>query len=192
MTKAELFGRSTCKPIIFSPEMVRAILDGRKTQTRRVVEPQPSVTMITNPKTETTKQNTRTIITTGNGYSEASTSGRESEAFARKNVPRSIKRILWAVLEYKPGDVLWVKEAWCDIERFARLWLRVTDVRCERLHDVTRDDILAEGGELTKNGIVFQGLCFGEYWDEINGKKHPWESNPWVWVYTFERMERKI
>jgi len=119
---------------------------------------------------------------------------------------------------YKVGDVLWVREYYHPLsddiaiyevaetplkhhdsiewyyplfmpKRYARLFLRVTNVRCERLHEMTLEDLLAEGAEATSNGLAFGGLCFGEFWDRINGKKHPWESNPFVWVYEFERVK---
>lgn len=97
----------------------------------------------------------------------------------------------------------------------ARIFLKVTNVRCERLKDISFWDAINEGIEirlsdgseefrdyLAKNqGAEFFGNwgetyytspinSFESLWQLINAKKHPWESNPWVWVYEYERIER--
>ena len=86
-------------------------------------------------------------------------------------------------------------------KKFARLWLEVTEVRPQRLQEISREDAVAEG-------IFVNKMCYGQdtadfplrynaadafadLWDSINGKTHPWESNPYVWAYTFKRLEVK-
>jgi hypothetical protein len=83
----------------------------------------------------------------------------------------------------------------------ARLWLEITGVRVERLQEISEEDAQAEGclndvvfeyGYMT-GPIDYRGLYaverFEDLWNSINGKKHPWESNPWVWVIEFKRKE---
>lgn len=79
-----------------------------------------------------------------------------------------------------------------------RLWLRVTAVRPERLQDITTADAIAEGMTPTWEGQSAPGVPhkseidqFADLWDSINAKRgHGWDTNPWVWVYTFERAAR--
>lgn len=174
------------KPILFSTPMVQAILENRKTMTRRVIK----------------------------------LTGKWVESF---DLPKP---------KYEPGDILWVRETWCDVfgrleyradfsesklldriarygkviskwrpsifmpKEAARLYLRVTDVRVERLQDITEEDAKAEGIE-PRFSIQDQfssdiaRLRFSELWDDINGGRgYWWYTNPWVWVYSFERCEK--
>ncbi len=86
----------------------------------------------------------------------------------------------------------------------ARLFLRVKNVRVERLQAITEKDAIAEGcitfqdkldgGELLRGVTEFDLTArdaYADLWDSINGKKHPWASNPYVWVYEFMRRERQ-
>ncbi len=69
----------------------------------------------------------------------------------------------------------------------AREWLRVTDLKVERLQEISEEDCVAEG--ITT--VWPKNESCGEYvhlWNRINGKKHPWERNEWVVAYTFERI----
>jgi len=223
------------KPILFSTLMVKAILNGTKTMTRRVIKPQP----------------------VGDLWSCAdAVEGTFSYIDSAKGCDYVIRP------RYKVGDILYVRETWkfiqdegltsysvifkdgtkndClfdDLERIdkwdkyiykngwqspyympreaARLFLRVTDVRAEKLGKITEADALAEGfaptnakyggclgistlGTLTPAKCPkdcnclnarenFVGLC-----DKINSKRPgcKWADNPYVWVYSFERIEK--
>ncbi len=197
----------TERPIIFSAPMVRAILDGRKTQTRRAIKPVP----------------------TFNGGGACHDADALQQDFVEPYwvFPETCKY-------GKPGDLLWVREAWtqypielnpepCDawykatsngppppfkwrpsihMPRWAsRITLEVKGVRVERLQDITQKDAIAEGltKEIAPNGHVTwhvpdllgaQTPCraFRLLWENINGPG-AWESNPWVWVIEFERVK---
>ena len=91
-------------------------------------------------------------------------------------------------------------------KKYARLWLEVTAVKAERLQEISEADAKAEGAGpgyvLASPTIFHKGRPkytetpkdyregFHRLWDSINGKTHPWDSNPWVWAYTFKRIER--
>lgn len=182
------------KPILFSGPMVRAILDGRKTQTRRIVNPQPSIEMDAEP----------------GGYSRVPMwNGRE---LSHVQCPLG-----------QPGDKLWVREKWaaphtCDhlpprmiphdanihyaateelggllwrpsihMPRWAsRIDLEITGDSVERLQDISAADAVAEGcSALPDNGIA--QARFADLWQAINGPGS-WYENPWVWVIEFRRI----
>lgn len=190
-------GSKNILPILFNTEMVRAILEGRKTVTRRVVTPQPpaGVTQL---------------------YHGAAP-GRW----------RSPGKDVWVEIRapYQPGDILWVREIWspvyvrprryiykADVDRgvgegvglplrwhhpnkmpweAARIFLRVTGVRVERLQEISYADVIAEGvpyghAEYTKFRAVWNST--------IKPKDLPvygWDANPWVWVIEFERISKE-
>lgn len=200
------------RPILFSGPMVRAILEGRKTMTRRVV-----------------KHNVVWL-----GTAEEWNSGKyhpdmpnwETFGPQRSNVLARLVGTFGdaylASLECphgKPGDRLWVRETWqthCEMDavkpsdlpvgtaiqypatydhwvskkrpsiflpRWAsRVTLEITNVRVELLNQISRENRIAEG--VTSGSAVE----FAEAWDKVNGKKHPWESNPWVWVIEFKKV----
>lgn len=68
-----------------------------------------------------------------------------------------------------------------------RIRLRLTDVRVEQLQAISDADMRAEGLKIAPNGDPSTG--FQVLWDGINGKTYPWESNPWVWALSFERID---
>jgi len=159
------------KPIIFSTENVRAILEGRKTVTRRVIK-------IENPK----HYRDTTLLTDGtyrfNGYGTAD---------FKFHMP-----------SYQKGDLLWVKETYTvnsgafDPKKLARIWLKVLNVRAEQLQEITIEDIKKEGIlSCIKRGCPTFVIAFAELWDSLNAKRgYPYESNPWVFRYEFTRIER--
>ena len=218
--------------IIFSAPMVRAIQDGRKTMTRRIVKPQPDKRVVA---------------------AEPVLGGPTWEYFNRPNRNGKHNGGMYLGSVKCPygtvGDFLWVREKWrfedfetCDghcsaavgfsdgkshiserlrggpevfdermgwrspihMPRWAsRITLEITLVRVERLQDIREEDAIVEGvfphiapgQELKKfNGnhaaLALAALAeFRNLWSKINGKSHPWESNPWVWVIGFKRVE---
>lgn len=186
------------KPILFNTEMVQAILDGRKTCTRRVIKRQPDPDGIYSMKGFFLEVESKLTDIDGK----------------RLKLPV-------AVAPYRIDDVLYVREAWrCDADVYsyraghplekekiwhpsihmpkeaARIFLQVKGVRAERLQDMTCDDMLAEG-------VIPQNVKGGNWqqwqydymrplWDSTikstNQKQYCWNVNPWVWVVDFKRI----
>lgn len=191
------------KPILFNTEMVQAILDGRKTCTRRIVKgaiPDDAMwgyTMFT-PKG---------CISCRGVYADG-----YGEGFYK--------------LPYQPGDILYVRETWCkgswmnEKERYyykaddndfhcvwhpsihmpkeaARIWLKVKDVLVERLQGIDGKGCVKEGIEeepLKDVGEEFVKGMYHDLWDSTIKKsdidRYGWDANPWVWVIEFERCEK--
>lgn len=210
------------KPILFNAEMVRAILDGRKTCTRRRVRFLPG-------------ENPRWTGYIRNGLM----------LYNGRNEPCIIKS------PYQPGDILYVRETWehfdccccegdehgncyqepqqnvlnksygCYMYRAtdeiygdarwhpsihmpkeaARIWLKVTGVRMERLQEITEVGIQKEGVEVDPKECAGKFdfiselfLLFQRLWDSTIKKsdldRYGWDASPWVWVIEFERCEK--
>lgn len=201
------------KPILFKTDMVRAILDGRKTMTRRAIKPQPAPHLgcklgfcIEGDKKDIGKF----------GFGEHECGG----------------RIHFVRPPCLTGDILYIRETWrkspftshyiyradgdegifaqsYDSEimddtvcrwrpsihmpkEAARIWLKVVDVRVERLQDITPDEAINED---TKE--QFPPLAVDEFrgiWNTTIKKpdldRYGWDANPWVWVIEFERCEK--
>ena len=239
-------------PILFSAPMVQAILAGRKTQTRRILKPQPAewqaqVIDITKPFYDADQGGWGQIRTDWSTPSHDMPRGQpEREVW----VP--LKGLRWAV-----GDRLWVRETWarttnvndqqnwpgrdhkkcdanayevaiyradgdwtwCDGDGFrteqsfwkpsihmprwaSRITLTVTDVRVQRLHEISGDDAIAEGIPLADHKCGCErcaqtsqlcpatassvALAYGELWDRIHGDG-AWDKNPIVVALTFSR-----
>ena len=206
------------KPILFnkqiSTEMVRAILDGRKSCTRRLVKPQPD------------EKHTLPL-----GFVTDSTEKKEVGCFGF-GINEYGGSIQYAKPPYQPGDILYVRETWkkapngyyyyedwqrndiADVTKWkpsihmpkeaARIWLRVTDVRVERLQEITVDGCHREGinietsavtdGETLNRKHDFSLEKFETLWDSTVKKsdidRYGWDANPWVWVIEFERCEK--
>ncbi len=213
------------KPILFSTEMVQAILEGRKTQTRR---------------------------TKGLEKVNENPDGHTFSSFSIDNKNANFKRLegMWQGVDvpYQCGDILWVRETVFDYKNFrefpifsnikenyiykanghsigchkwkpsihmpkdaARLFLKITNIRVERLFEISEEDAIAEGIECKivenlkeyraylvkdsehvfgKNSYPDTPQCsFLELWERIYGKESV-NSNPWVWVIEFERVEK--
>jgi hypothetical protein len=250
------------RPILFSSPMVRAILDGRKTQTRRVVKPQPA---------------------TGQGMVNAGYCGDQNLWLRNGPCSNTDAAIEWRCPYGKVGDRLWVREswrigAWCEddgsiaidylsstpektpfitvpedledyhgssvFERYwkqscndcikagtksneddryywdvgqspcrirppihmprwaSRITLEITDIRVERLQDISDEDAIDEGVQVSLGGMWCGSphkahgaprqhnnphTAFRDIWESIKGSGS-WDANPWVWVLTFGRV----
>lgn len=196
------------RPILFSGPMVKAILDGRKTQTRRVIKPQPS---ISGPYEG---------FLYGRTFGYTCPYGSKGEALWVRETWRYDRETDYKPIAYRADGQI-ASEKWKPsifMPRWAsRITLEITDVRVERVKDISPHNALAEGirqiskdaGLTWKYGISdndgYPGHdnhgwpwkdfrrspveAFKKLWDSINGKKYPWESNPWVWVIEFKRIK---
>lgn len=187
------------RPILFNAAMVRAILDGRKTQTRRVVKHHPS------------DDGNMCLVDHGDGWWPYRSDDSESP------VVNGGDEIPYSCPYGQPGDRLWVRETWAkvsgdreepdaiayraDSENQAEVWtpsihmprwasritLEVVSVRVERLQDISRGDAMAEGCPFPN---MAEGddprKWYADLWEQINGPGS-WAENPWVWVVEFRR-----
>lgn len=238
------------RPILMSGPLVRAVLDGRKTQTRRVMLPKPE------PWANGWKWHTREQRLDRGGFGVAASDGGVFARLAALRCPYG-----------KPGDRLWVRETWSadfdfpgddvpssrsweempaafrgpqscsylyyradgsaynpappsslpgtlpspsgwqpeaadlDRERWrpsihmprwaSRLTLEITEVRVERLQEISEADAIAEGMEYEWHGVPVGAVeSYERLWDSLNAKRgYLWESNPWVFAITFRRVE---
>jgi len=167
------------RPIIFSGPMVRAIIEGRKTQTRRVVESQPTV-----DPDGSLHFPWATFFPNGHVHTW-DRSGCGGENWMAQHHPnenkfeQALRRTPYAnPCPYgEPGDRLVVKEAESN-----HITLEVVSVRVERLQAISEADKLAEGAT--------PDVPFGTAWRKINIKPGiRWEDNPWVWVVEFKKLE---
>lgn len=186
-------------PMLFSTPMVQAIREGRKTQTRRMVNPQPVVK---------------------NGLWTYRDPWHEWYNMTDGLFAQNIKTIS----KWKIGDLIWVREThfkngdeWIYLadgtccgkpkwkpslhmpKEAARIWLRVTTVNVERLNEISADDAVCEGvtksmrnsfgysSEESEESFNFtQSIhTYRLLWESINGSGS-WDKNPWVWVISFE------
>lgn len=209
------------RPIIFQGGMVRAILDGRKTQIRRIVKPAPY-------------DNCQRIIQHGDEWLQVLLNGEDHE-LTLGDVSKRLK-CPYGI----PGDRIWVKEAWCSDRQvddvkpkelskgepivycadgtwrtygshlvncghkrpsifmmrwMSRIDLKITNIRLERLQDVSEEDAGAEGcpipPEKRKQYADRNDTARAWYKSLMNQIHGPgtWDANPWVWVIEFERMQ---
>lgn len=198
------------KPILFNTEMVRATLEGRRSCIRLKIP----IDIVNNCDVETDG----TLLSYENNYGDF------------------IKPV--KLCQYQPGDILYVRETWkkapngyyyyedwqrndiADVTKWkpsihmpkeaARIWLKVTNVRVERLQDITPKGAESEGvGNLFYDDIGYGEKNYGtevdtEYgiakeqfawlWESTIKKsdldRYGWDANPWVWVIEFERCEK--
>jgi hypothetical protein len=189
------------RPILFNGEMVRAILEGRKTMTRRVIKPQPEIRV--------------------NGPYHAHTEGKYSVMFETKpdvNGEGGGKRSYYLSPYGIPGDQLWVRETWHNgpagllykatppmaiypkswkpsihmLRTASRITLEIVSVRVERVQDISEEDAKAEGikviGSIMGHTLTGRELYKG-LWDSINEKRgFGWGTNPWVFVINFKQI----
>ncbi len=201
------------KPILFNTEMVRAILDGRKTCTRRICKDANEYTV---PDMDFYDADRRTYAV----HNYADKEHTDKLSTAERTCPIC------------PDDILYVRETWkkapngyyyyedwqrndiADVTKWkqsihmpkeaARIWLKVTDVRVERLHNITEDGAKAEGA-IDNRGFIHSPENeydrihtarehFIKIWNSTIKKsdldRYGWNASPWVWVIEFEWCEK--
>lgn len=221
-------------PILFNGDMVRAILDGRKTVTRRIVKKQPEISL----------DGTECECRHEKGFYDMGGNNWACRQCGYGVIP--MRGGSWIHASYQPGDILYIRETWdnlpvnpdgsyCGYDRYyyradgdlrpegwqgnwkpsihmgkhaARIWIKVTDARVERLQDITDEQILREGAnfeaikhyiaqmpEKTEEWIhAAHTIEFSQIWDSTIKKsdldRYGWDASPWVWVIEFERCEK--
>lgn len=221
------------KPILFNTEMIRAILDGRKTVTRRLVKPQP--------KSKLCYTFAGSDCGTWGYPSKTAHESWGEEYRLPDNITKEDFGKRWNP-PYHTDDVLYVRETWSPIypdkesnevcgyiykedsleeydnrypdgedyqwggkwrpsihmpKEAARIWLKVTDVRVERLQEITEEQIGREGVEVEYPHVLNREekrYAFSTLWNSTVKKsdldRYGWNANPWVWVIEFERCEK--
>jgi len=208
-----------CKPILFSTPMVQAIMKGRKTMTRRVITPQSVTHSTGNGLTvesldEFMRRNPKSAELLCEAYAPyqrgdilwvretwfrnectPDCAGREDDNECPFN--RVGDACYGYKAQYTTGgdkDIKWRPSIFMPREA-ARIFLRVTGVRVEKLQKMPLFDVWDEGtpqltGYRDAEGSVNHN-DFRILWDSINAKRgYGWDTNPWVWVYSFERVDK--
>ena len=178
------------RPILFSAPMVRAILDDTKTQTRRIVKPQPAGEW----------------AATGRSSCPYGQPGdrlwvREQHEFLMRY--KNVRCLYRADMSEKIVEAPYIPKVnrgrpSIHMPRWAsRITLEIVSVRVERLQDMHHktNEFLAEGIMLSPSELFPDVNTadklereFIKLWDSINAKRAPWSSNPWVWVVEFKRI----
>ena len=205
--------------ILFTPENHRLILSGAKVQTRRVIKPQPMTGQIWGD-VEESEDYPYEWFQWFNG-------GEKSPTFTCPHgIPGNKLYIKEGVIiskAFNPPALSGYYMDGCRVEypeqkrltamfmakRYARTWMELTDVRVERLQDISAEDALSEGISKTDfwkpkevEGRPFEEkwwddhefwqrypqIAYSKLWDSINKKKYPWENNPWVWCLSFRKI----
>ena len=198
----------TINPILFNTEMVRAILDGRKSCTRRICKDANEYTV---PDMEFYNADKRTYAV----HNFVDKEHTEQLSTAERTCPICT------------GDILYVRETWkeapkgyyyyedwqrndiADITKWkpsihmpkeaARIWLKVMNVRVERLQEISAESALAEGADkyIHTNGGLDENMTITSFigiWNSTIKKsdldRYGWDANPYVWVISFERCEK--
>lgn len=192
------------KPILFNTEMVRAILDGRKTCTRRICKDANECTV---PDMEFYNADKRTYAV----HNFADKEQMEQLSTAERTCPICTGDILYVRETWKEAPKGyyyyedWQKDDIADVTKWkpsihmpkeaAHIWLKVTNVRVERLQEITEVQAQAEGC----NSGLLTGACtargqFEDLWNSTVKKsdldRYGWDASPWVWVIEFERCEK--
>lgn len=199
----------TERGMIFNGEMVRAILDGRKTQTRRPIKwKQTRFTEIGEredgskwPWSEDAEHAcdfwhpcpfgavgdriwVREAFRVHSRATDVATV--VYKASERNSWTEQTHRVPVAVCNKPATPEKWTPSL--HMPRWAsRILLEITNVRVERLRSMSQDDARAEG-VIAASGPMEAGLAFRELWDSIYGEES-WKANPWVWVIEFKRVE---
>ena len=234
------------KPILFNTDMVRAILDGRKTVTRRLIKPQPKSKLCYTFAGSHKKDIGRWGYPSKTAHESWGEEYRLPDNIAKEDLGKR-----WNP-PYHTDDILYVRETWQYLyeldgneqivectgkyyyaatdtlpfdtyvdsagvthervtwhpsihmpKKAARIWLKVKDVRVERLQEITEEHAQKEG---CRGTFVGDGSCMGSGWDvspvdefsklwnstikKSDLNRYGWDANPWVWVIEFERCEK--
>ena len=173
----------TERPILFSGSMVRAILSGSKTMTRRVIKPQPSSKLAEEFTTEDVNAAWQSgFVDVKCPYGDVGDRLWVREKTHKRPQPHLPLYGLYS------ADGAWAHNGWQYYRwvrpsihmphKYSRITLEITDIRVERLWDITEQDAKAEGVRADNCGSSYKWQ-FTHLWERINGKKHPWSSNPW-------------
>ena len=222
------------RPIIFNTELIKAILDDKKSQTRRVIKPQPDYSILK-----------KGVILEPHKCPELGPvhlGRREWGLYSLPYEPRNVPCFAFNCPSGKIGDRLWVRETWgiekgryiqpgpfntpfggCfndeifyaaddknlpgmkwrpSIHMFrkdSRIDLEITDIRIEKVQDISWDDLVAEGylmeNCINRPSIKYATMSallewFIPLWDSINAKRgYGWETNPYVWCISFKILD---
>lgn len=220
------------RPILFSAPMVRALLDGRKTQTRRIAK-HPLLDDVPNPL-DVVHENLRHAAPYLDSYCGGAKTSENPRGmtewwcwWTRDDRPCHQFKCPYG----KPGDLLWARETWQALSfgdyqptkhhvadvRFAatdalgstdkdvrgyswrpaihmprwasRITLELTGVKIERLNDISKQDVIAEGITERDGAPIEDAVCgwhepYAALWEKLNGPGS-WEDNPWVWALEF-------
>jgi hypothetical protein len=193
------------RPILFSGEMVRAILDGRKTQTRRVVKINGSIPMMVTDKSiepwnGTKEQLINAMVLAGHRckYGRAGDRlwvkethfmlGEKPIYRASCQLDQHGKEDWWVSDGLMIPDIKWKPSIFMR-RKHSRITLEIVSVRVERLKHITHEDCIREGCK--PHPCQPSQSCNGDYerlWESINGAGS-WDANPWVWVIEFKKCE---
>lgn len=213
------------RPIIMGAESVRAILEGRKTQTRRVINPKKyNIAGWDMPRTKEDMEAGYPFAENADGdsfsvvdwcpYGRAGDRLWVRETWAQCQDGRILYKADPMFIGCEKGDFAWDWESPMSMPRKAsRITLEITDIRIERVQDISEEDAIAEASveyvhnkvkqmpeetsaDRIKKGLVsiyinIPRICFGIAWNLLNAKRgYPFESNPWVWVIVFKVVSK--
>jgi hypothetical protein len=185
------------RPMLFSAPMVRALLDGTKTQTRRIAKvfagrDELEMILRNHPNQK------------GCPYGERGERLWVRETWAyNPEIPGSASRALFRADPGHEHDGITWKPSIHMPRALSRILLEITDVRVQRLQDISAEDCLAEGCPCYVCGRIMDGLSeadchchhakpapsdYRNLWEQINGAG-AWDANPWVWAISFRRLK---
>lgn len=194
------------RPILFSAPMIRALLAGTKTQTRRAVRPQPECGFIVgSPGSPACPYGlTGDLLYVKESWRTAkSLDDLDGTNIADKCLNAGYRKP-WTPMQFEAdgyrcsnwrgfgsGDEIATPGRYRHarfMPRWAsRLTLRITDVRVQRLQEISNDDSIAEGIEDQRA----PRMQYCKLWESINGAGS-WAANPWVWAISFEVIQRNV
>ena len=225
------------RPILFSGPMVRALLVGTKTQTRRIIKAQPAeFVQVTPDRHPTTRTAPYIDAYCGEKKTAQNPRGMSREWHwwtADNRLGEHLARCPYGI----PGDRLWLRESCCPNyggpmipayradwstrsgefaseprwtpsihmpRRASRITLEITNVRVERLQEISESDAVAEGLKSmppcfghgwqslppSGDGWCAPTLAYRELWESINGP-NSWDLNPYVWVIEFKKLPKE-